>query len=433
MKILIHGLTSSPDLTGIGKYTGEMAQWLAAQGYEVRVVVAPPYYPQWRVAEGYVNGWCREEMQGSGSKGQGQNRDLMSEVKGNSEKVRGRSFFVYRCPLWVPSKLSGLQRLLQLGSFVLSSFPVMLAQVVWRPDVVLVVEPPFFCAPQAWLVAMLSGAKAWLHIQDFEIDAAFDLGILRTGWMKRWALSFERFWLRRFDRISTISVRMYERLNIKGVVPDRAVLFPNWVDTDEIHPLGQESLFRGQLGFLPSQLVALYSGTMGEKQGLEIVLEAAAKLQGNPDIQFVLCGDGAAKLRLQEKYAGLPNVVWLPLQPVERLNDLLNMADVHLLPQREDVADLVMPSKLLGMLASGRPVLATAAIDTQVGGIVSQCGIVSPPGNAYAFSNVLVKLSGDPEVRKSLGVSGRSIAETQFSKEAVLRKFEHELIEVFRA
>lgn len=399
MRILIHGINFSPELTGIGKYSGEMAEWLASQGHEVRVLTAPPYYPQWHIMDEYANWWGTE---------------------------RYGKLSVYRCPLWVPARPSGLKRLLHLASFALASFPIMLRQVFWRPDVVLVVEPPFFCAPQAWLVARLSGAKAWLHIQDFEIDAAFELGILCTGWLKRWMLITERLILRRFDRVSTISVKMLERLDGKGVAHDKAILFPNWVDLGEIYPLAAESELRSRLGILPNQVVALYSGNMGEKQGLEVVLEAA-KLQENSVIRFVLCGDGAAKLSLQKKYADLGNVVWLPLQPLEMLNELLNMADVHLLPQRGDVADLVMPSKLLGMLASGRPVLAAAHPDTQVGRIVSQCGVVFLPGNACVFLGMLKLLASDANERKRLGMVGRQIAEKQFSKEVVLRKFEQEL------
>jgi len=296
--------------------------------------------------------------------------------------------------------------------------------------VVLVVEPPLFCAPQTWLVARLSGAKAWLHIQDFEVDAAFELGILRADWLKRWVLLAERWVMHRFDRVSTISVKMLERLGSKGVASDSTVLFPNWIDLGEIHPLAIESSFRSSLGILPSQIVALYSGNMGEKQGLEIVLEAAIKLKENMNIRFVLCGDGAAKVCLQKKYAEQANVMWLPLQPLEKLNDLLNMADVHLLPQRGDVADLVMPSKLLGMLASGRPVLTTAARDTQVGGLVSQCGVLSSADDVCAFSSVLQQLAANPPERKRLGMAGRLIAEREFSKDVVLGEFEQELMMV---
>lgn len=411
MRILIHGINFPPELIGIGKYSGEMAEWFAAQGHEVRVVTAQPYYPHWRIANGF-SAW-RYQKDASPTPFPLQNK--------------AGYLVVYRCPLWVPSKLSGLKRLLHLASFALSSFPVMMRQVFWHPDVVLVVVPPLFCAPQAWLVARLSGGKAWLHIQDFEVDTSFDLGILRARWLKRWVLIAERLLKHRFDGVSTISVKMLERLEGKGVASDRAVVFPNWVDLGEIRPLATAGEFRGKLGLLPNQVVALYSGNMGEKQGLEIVLEAAAKLQGNSLIRFVMCGDGAAKKRLVEQYGGLPNVLWLPLQPLDMLNELLNIADIHLLPQRGEVADLGMPSKLLGMLASGRPVLASTLADTQISGVVSRCGVVTPQGDVDAFSGALLDLAGDPVNREKLGMAGRLIAEKHFSKEAILRKFEQEL------
>lgn len=416
MRILINSTYYHPEKIGIGKYTGEMAEWLAANGHEVRVVTAPPFYPQWQIADEYANRWRREEKRSFP----------------NQDRKGGGSLLVYRCPLWVPSRPSGLKRVLHLASFALSSFPVMLRQIFWRPNVVVVVEPPLFCAPQAWLAARFSGAKAYLHVQDFEVDAAFDLGIL-PAWMRRSVLAVECWLMSRFDRVSTISAKMQQRLHSKGVAPSRLVLFPNWVDPNEIFPLATASDFREQLGIQPNQLVALYSGNMGEKQGLEIALEAAAKLENNPEIRFVLCGDGAVKYRLQKTYRHLSNVVWMPLQPVERLNELLNLADVHLLPQRGDVADLVMPSKLLGMLASGRPILATALPDTQVGEVVARCGVVIPPGDAGVFSVALQKLSVDPEMRTRLGKAGRLIAERQFSKESVLTRFEQELAGVTQA
>jgi len=145
-------------------------------------------------------------------------------------------------------------------------------------------------------------------------------------------------------------------------------------------------------------VVALYSGNMGEKQGLEIVVEAARILESDaPNIRFVLCGEGAAKVRMQALAADLSNVLWLPLQPLARLNELLNFVDIHLLPQRADAADLVMPSKLTGMLASGRPVLATAHAGTELAGVVAGCGVVVEPGNVQAFVDALRQLAADGE------------------------------------
>lgn len=408
MKILIHGINFSPELTGVGRYSGDMAAWLSDRGNEVRMVTAPPYYPEWRIAEGHANRWSASEL-------------------------RDGRLKVYRCPLWVPSRPSGLKRIIHLASFAMSGFPVMIGQVFWKPDVVLVIEPAFFCAPHALLTARLSGARSWLHIQDFEIDAAFELGILSSKPLRRLVLSFERFLLRRFDCVSTISRKMQERLDGKGVDKRKQVFFPNWVDTEGIYPLDEMSLFRSRLALRPEESVALYSGNMGEKQGLEVVLDAAAMLEEDSAIRFVLCGDGAVRQRFQAKYAGLRNVIWLPLQPEEMLNDLLNLADVHLLPQRGNAEDLVMPSRLLGMLASARPVLSTAAPGTQVGRIVAQCGVLAPDGDAQAFAHALRKLLDDPILRGELGAVGRRIAQDLFSKEKVLGKFESDLAEMQHA
>lgn len=401
MKILIHGINFAPELTGIGKYSGEMAEWLAARGHEVRVVTAPPYYPQWCIAEGHGNRWSRE---------------------------RCGNLSVYRCPLWVPARPSGLKRLLHLASFAVSSFPVMLGQCFWRPDVVMVIEPPLMCAPQALLTARLSGARVWLHVQDLEVDAAFGLGVIRVDWLRRFVSGIERWLMRRFDRVSTISYGMLEKLHEKDVRQGKAVLFPNWVDTEAIFPLDVPSPLREELGIADGGIVALYSGNMGEKQGLEVVLDAAGHLAHRIDIRFVLCGEGAAKARLRDRYGELPNVVWLPLQPVERLNDLLNMADIHLLPQRADAADLVMPSKLTGMLASGRPVVATVSPGTQVAEVVRPCGIATEPGDARDLAQAVMRLADDGAMRSTLGKRARTWAVENLERNAVLEKFEADLL-----
>lgn len=403
MKILIHGINYSPELTGVGKYSGEMAEWLAAHGHQVRVVTAPPYYPQWRVSEGY-SAWRYM-------------RDAQS----------GSSPMVYRCPLWVPAVPSGIRRVVHLSSFVISSLPVMLLQIFWRPDAVLVVEPAFFCAPTAWLTARLSGAKVWLHIQDFEMDAAFQLGLLNNGRFGNLAFKAERWIMRRFDRVSVISEGMLERLKAKGVESFRRELFPNWVDTKIIHPMSSPSPMRRELGIPDGKVVALYSGSMGLKQELEILVEAARDLCSEHLIQFVLCGDGAAQARLLGLSEGLANVTWMPLQPRERLNDLLNLADIHVLPQIANVADLVMPSKLTGMLASGRPIVATAEPGTQVGEVVSRCGLIVPPGKARDLASAIRLLSVDSAARRRLGAMAREYAVENLDSSRVLREFERVL------
>ena len=403
MRILIYSINYFPELTGIGKYNAEMAEWLADHGHEVAIITAPPYYPWWQVQSPY-RFWAYHT-------------DQINKVK------------VYRCPLWVPRKPTGIKRLLHLFSFALTSIPLLLSQLYKRPDVIVVLEPALFCAPAALGLARLSGTRIWLHVQDFEVDAALGLGIVKARVVGRAAKKFEQWLMNCFDRVSTISDSMLNRLATKGVEQGKRVLFPNWIDAKDVFPLGRASTYRVELGIGDGKCVALYSGNMGEKQGLEILLEAAKALQAESGLLFVLCGEGPAREGLMQMGAGLQNVRWLPLQPIEKLNELLNLADVHLLPQRADVADLVMPSKLLGMLACGRPVLATAHPGTQLAKVVSSCGKVVEPGNTQEVVQGLLELLHSPQVRAALGSAARQAAQA-WDKEKVLSGFEIQLQEL---
>jgi colanic acid biosynthesis glycosyl transferase WcaI len=411
MRILIYGINFSPELTGVGKYSGEMAEWLAARGHLVRVVTAPPHYPHWQVSNGYSRWGYRRER-----------RVFFGSSTGILE--------VLRCPLWVPRAPRGWRRILHLASFALTSIPAMLAQVFWKPEIVLIIEPSFLCAPLALCVARLSQAAAWLHVQDFELDAAFELGDLSNQLVKRAVRKAERFLMRRFDRVSAISKRMLEQLPRKGVDSSRGILFQNWVDTSEIHPLPGPHEWRKKLGIPKLTVVALYSGSMGKKQGLELLAAASQRLATRPDIQFIFCGGGSYRETLEITCSQSSNVTFLPLQPAERLNDLLGMADIHLLPQRADAADLVMPSKLTGMLSSGRAILATAHPGTQLAVELEGRGVVTPPGDVAAFVSALIQLADDGEQRRRLGEEARMYAVHYLDREEILCRFELNLLDV---
>jgi colanic acid biosynthesis glycosyl transferase WcaI len=406
VKILIHGINFAPELTGVGKYTGEMVEWLAARGHDVRVVTAPPYYPDWRVRAGFGAGrYARESWRGSR---------------------------VWRCPVWVPAHPGGLQRILHLSSFAASSFPVMVRQLPWRPDVVWVAEPSLFCVPAAVLVARLGGARAWLHVQDYEVDTAFDLGVLRGAAMRRAFVASERWLMRRFDRVSAISSPMRERALTKGVEPERLIPFPNWASMDSPASAEESNQLRTELDIGQEEVVALYAGTLGRKQGLELLAQAAASLQGESGLVFVFCGNGLGRDKLVAQCHGLRNVRFLDLQPVERLGALLRMADIHLLPQKAAAADLGLPSKLTGMLASGRPVIATCVEGTELAREVVDRGVVVPPGDGEAFADAIRGLAHDGERRTRLGVNARAYAEEFLARDVVLARFESALQELVR-
>ena len=396
-RILLYGLNFAPEQTGIGKYTGEMAQWLANAGHDVRVITTPPYYPDWSVGAGY-NGWRYTTETWNG--------------------VR-----VDRAPLWVPKRPGGAKRLLHLASFAASSLPLLMKSYAWRPHLVWTVAPALACAPGAALFARMSGALSWLHVQDFEVDAAFELGMLKGDKMRARAGSTESSLMRAFDRVSSISHRMVAKLEEKGVAAGRRVFFPNWVDTDAIQPRFTPNAYRQLLGIPDNAFVALYSGTMGAKQGLEVLAEAAHLLARQKQIHLVFCGQGVGRDALQSACGGLPNVHWLPLQPAESLAELLNTADLHLLPQQRLSSGLMMPSKLTGMLASGRPVLATAEPGTELAAWVDGCGRLVSPGDGAALAHAVVLMSQSPEQCRNLGTQARLRAVRHLSRSAVLDGF----------
>ena len=409
MKVLIYGLNYSPEPVGIGKYSGELAPWMASRGHQLRFITAPPYFPAWRVFPGFRNRYCLEQR----------------------DEVRVR-----RCPLWVPRRPNGLTRLLHLASFALSSLGPLLLQRAWCPDVVITIAPSFFCAPGALLLARLSSRRtiSWLHIQDFELDAAFELGLLKGRLLRSIAETWERRILNRFDRVSTISTAMLHRLGSKGVDSKSLVLLPNWVDLDVIRPQQAtarlENPYRRELDITSDQLVLMYSGSMNKKQGLDLLVDVIHQLADLPQLVWILAGDGPTKSGLIAATEGLSQVRHMPLQPMKRLNDWLNLADIHLLPQKAEAADLVLPSKLLGILASGRPVVACSPEGSELSALVKYAGACVPPGDVNSFAAALRELIISPERRSHAGYQARLLVEERFGIESVLCRFEQQLIDL---
>nr|WP_317892201.1 WcaI family glycosyltransferase [uncultured Sphingomonas sp.] len=398
MRILILGINHAPEPVGIGPYTAGAVAALAAAGHEVQLVTAKPYYPGWALAPGCSRTLYRRE-------------------------TRGRTT-IWRCPLYVPRQPSGARRVAHHLSFALAALPPMLAAAArFRPQLVLTVAPSLLSVPVAKLAARIAGAPLWIHVQDFEVEAAFATGLLEgAGPLARLARAFEATTLKSAHIVSSISPQMCRRLEQKGVPAGRVVEFRNWAELDTITPLGVPSGYRSEWG-LGNRHVALYSGNIANKQGIEILVEAAHRLAHREDIVFVICGEGPNRARLEARAAALTNIQFRPLQPAERLGALLGLASVHLLPQTAGAADLVLPSKLANMLASGRPVVATAAAGSGLACEVEGCGMVTPPGDPAAMAEAIATLIDDGPRSEAMGVAARRRAEARWSRRAILDGF----------
>lgn len=400
MKILILGLNYAPEPVGIGPYSKEMAVMLAKAGHEVTWVAGKPYYPYWKSDPAYAGGYKSAVEEGVA---------------------------ITRCPIYVPEKPSGLKRLLHHFSFALSALPVLLSKALRnKPDLVLTIAPSLIATPVARIAAALSGAPLWLHIQDLEVEAALATGLLKEGGtMSRLAFAFERLCLTA-NKVSTISPQMCSKLASKNIPLDRIVEFRNWASIDRIRPLAGESSYRAEWG-IDRPHVALYSGNIANKQGVELLVEAATALQGRRDLMFVICGNGANREALVASAKHLDNIQFRDLQPMERLSDLLGLATVHLLPQIAGAADLVLPSKLANMLASGRAVVATALPGTGIANEVEGCGLFVPPADVEAFAGAITQLIDNPAEREAFGRNARARAEERWSKDQILHRFETQL------
>lgn len=402
MRLLIHGMNYAPELLGIGRYTGELGAYLASRGHQVTVLTAAPYYPQWRVREDYrPQRWRREWRDG---------------------------VEVLRAPQYVPGRVSGLGRLLQECSFGASCLYWWSTCLLQRPwDAMVAVCPPMTSGLVPGLLARRLAVPLVIHVQDLQLDAARELGILRQPLLLAGLTWLELHLFRQARAVTTISRSMAARLAAKGVPPARLQVLPNWADLDKVRPGPRFNALRRELG-LTSETVVLYAGNLGEKQGLEVILEAAALTRGKPSIRYLVAGEGAARdrIKLRAQDLGLDNLTFLPLQSNSRLPLLLAAADLHLVVQRQKAADLVMPSKLTNIMAAGRPFIATAGEATELARVTteSRAGLVVPPEDGRALAQAVLGLAGDPGARKEMGVRARRYAEAFWDRERILRQWE---------
>jgi colanic acid biosynthesis glycosyl transferase WcaI len=404
MKITIWGINYAPEVTGIAPYNVKLAEFLQSQGHDVRMLTTFAYYPAWRKAP--------------------EDRGVLYRT----DRLEGVP--VHRCWHFVPQKVTALKRIVHEATFVLSSWLRLF--FLPRPEVLVVVSPPLLLGAAARLFGVIRNVPFVFHVQDLQPDAAVGLGMLKAGAFTRALYRLEALAYAGAARVCGISRGMLAAFRRKQVPEERITYFPNPVTLPKAEDLPPSGSFRARQGWTGDEFLAVYSGNLGVKQGLQILLEAAA-LCGNPRVRMVICGDGADRERLTRLAADrrLTNVTFLPLQSAADYAAMLADADVCLITQQAGSGQSFFPSKLLTTLGFARPVLSVADADSELALALSEggFGVNVLPGDAAALARAIEKLAAAPEELRQMGERGREYVR-QYEADPVLRGFEQVLCEV---
>ncbi len=406
MKITVWGINYAPELTGIAPYNTVLCKFLRAQGHEARMVTAFPYYPAWR------------KIPGDG--GRLYRTDEMEGVP------------VHRCWHYVPARLSTFKRILHEGSFVATSWLRLLT--LPRPDVLVVVSPPLLLGAAAWALGWLKRCPFVFHVQDLQPDAAAGLVMLNEGWLLRSLYWLEELAYRKARRVSGIMHAMLDAFRRHGVAEEKVFFFPNGVTLPSAGELPARHQFRQRHGFGAEDFLVVYSGNLGVKQGLEVLIEAARLLK-DPRVRILLGGDGARREALAKQVAHyqLANVRLLPLQPEAHYREMLADADLCVITQQRGSGRYFFPSKLMTTLAFARPVLSVTDADSELARSVNAggFGVNIEPGHAGKLAAQIESLARQPAVLAEWGRAGRRYV-GQFDFSVVLRDFEQALQQAAR-
>ncbi|MDI9363502.1 MAG: WcaI family glycosyltransferase [Flavobacterium sp.] len=405
-KILLISYNYAPELTGIGKYNAEMCEYLASIGHHVKAITAYPYYPNWQVFDGYKNNCYQKEV--------------LNGVK------------LVRCPLYIPSKPTGPKRILQDFSFYISTLFVVMWQIITfkQYDIVITPSPSFMCGFHGLLLKLFRPSTQFVyHIQDLQIDAAIDLNIIKQAWLQKLLIGIERFILNHASIVATISTGMQQKILAKQTNITNVLLFPNWVDNARIFITQPSTAAIAALGIPLNKKVFFYSGAIGEKQGLEIILAVAPTIaQKCVDVVFVISGSGPYKEKLKQEVLDkyITNVLFIDLQPIPIFNQLLNYAYCHLVIQKESTGDLLLPSKLTNILAVGGLSIVTAVKGTTLYDVINtyQMGILITPETVLAFEQAIVNTANFNNLQKSkISENASQYAKNYLNKANVLNSF----------
>lgn len=396
--ITLLSLNFYPEDTAIGLYSTQLAEYLEEQGAQITVITAFPYYPQWEVWEDYKK-----------------KKPFAEEQKGSIRILRYKQY--------VPRKPTFFKRILHIIDFTYGTWKNL--KRVTECDLVISIIP---FTSSAWLGNMLSrkrNAKHWIHIQDFEFDAAFQSGLATErkseGLVYQKLMSLEKKILDKAHRVSTISHTMVEKLKTKTETP--VFFLPNWIDTAASDPSRVEQhRYINQHRF-----TLLYAGNVGDKQDWELFKKLVDLLDFD-EYQVVVVGAGAKMEALKKTLAHLP-IEWYDPVPLRELASLLASTDVHILFQKTEVKDTVMPSKILGMMASAKPSIVTGNAMAEPAIIFkeSQGGFYESEPDVKRIMERLQWLKSNPTFALEMGLAARVYSIEKFAKESTLKRFTEEV------
>ncbi|WP_129843853.1 glycosyltransferase [Streptomyces sp. RFCAC02] len=385
----------APEHAGIGPYAAQLAEHLAAdRGAEVHVLAGLPHYPAWRTDPEWRGRWRAVEERAG--------------------------VLVHRRRHTVPARQTAARRALYEGSILLHG--LLAPPRMGRPDAVLAQIPSLAGGALAARAAGRWGVPFVPVVQDLMGAAAAQSGIRGGGRAAAAVAAAERRVLAAATLVGVIHDSFRERVRALGVPADRVRLVPNWshVPAPPADPAGRARV-RARLGWAPGRTVLLHAGTMGLKQGLDVLVAAARRA---PELHVVLMGDGSQRVRLAALAAAVPNVTLLPPVADADFPAVLAAADALVVTQRAAVLDMSVPSKLTSYFAAGRPVIASVAA---AGGTADEVrrsggGVLVPPEDPAALADAARRLAADPETAGELGARGAAYARENLSRTAGLRR-----------
>lgn len=390
MRILIMGQHYAPEEVSGAVLATELAEGLLARGHQVTFVTSAPSYPLGRVFPGYRNSL------------------LSREILNGVHVIRIWSYIS-------PSK-SFWSRILNYGTFSLMAPLGGLA--AGRVDVLMSASPPLPLGLSAWLVSRIRRIPWLLRVEDLYPETAVNAGVLRNRFTIRFFEWMEKFIYGRAAHISLISESFRQNLISKGVSPVKLSVLPVWADPNVIRPMRKENGFRQAHG-LGGKFILLYCGNLGHNSALEDVIEAANLLKDQPNIAFVIVGEGVKKesLRARASQMGLKNIRFLPYQPREEYAGMLASADMSLVTLNSGASNTSLPSKTFNIMASARPILAVVDANSEVARLVqdADCGVVIPPSQPVLLAETIRGLQTSSKQLEEWGVNGRQVLERHFS------------------